>query len=188
MYRTAEIGSAAVTGSRSRGLENADSDIDVVIEIDSDLKEDALFNIIHDERLELEGYTIDINPIKADETGTLETYLPTAEAYLAEKAQNRELSDLDIAKQHITEYLDREFGESPEYAQFPDISKISLAYATDEEHDLPIQVYADLEQFRFTFEYDGNVVREEQYNSLAEMNENALSVLDYNDLVALSYE
>lgn len=85
---TAEIGSAAVTGSRSRGLENADSDIDVVIEIDSDLKEDALFNIIHDEELTLEGYTIDINPIKADETGTLESYLPTAEAYLSEKAQH----------------------------------------------------------------------------------------------------
>lgn len=85
---TAEIGSAAVTGSRSRGLENADSDIDVVIEIDSNLKEDALFNIIHNEELTLEGYTIDINPIKADETGTLETYLPTAEAYLTEKSQH----------------------------------------------------------------------------------------------------
>lgn len=84
----AEIGGAAITGSRSRGLENADSDIDVVIEIDSDLKEDALFNIIHDEELTLEGYMIDINPIKADETGALETYLPTAEAYLAEKAQH----------------------------------------------------------------------------------------------------
>ena len=85
---TAEIHGAAVTGSRSRGLENADSDIDVVIEIDSDLKEDALFNIIHDEELTLEGYTIDINPIKTDETGTLETYLPTAEAYLTEKSQH----------------------------------------------------------------------------------------------------
>lgn len=180
---TAEIGSVAVTGSRSRGLENADSDIDVVIEIDSDLKEDALFNIIHDEELTLESYAIDINPIRADETGTLETYLPTAEAYLAEKAQNSELSDLDIAKQHITDYLDREFDEPSE---FSDISKISLAYTTDEEHNLPIQVYADLEQFRLIFEYDGNIVRNEQYNSLAEMNENALSVLDFNDLVSLS--
>lgn len=85
---TAEIHGAVITGSRSRGLENADSDIDVVIEIDSDLKEDALFNIIHDEELTLEGYAIDINPIKADETGTLETYLPAAEAYLTERSQH----------------------------------------------------------------------------------------------------
>lgn len=180
----AQIHGAAVTGSRSRGLEKVDfSDVDVVIEIDSDLKEDALFNIIHGEALTLEGYTIDINPIKADETGTLETYLPTAEAYLTEKAQHRKLSDLDTAKQHIADYLDREFGGS---AEFSDISRLSLAYAVDEEHNLPIQVYADLEQFKLTFEYDGMVVRDEQYNSLAEMNENALSVLDYNDLVSLS--
>lgn len=180
---TAKIHDAAVSGSRSRGLENADSDIDVVLEVDSDLKEDALFNIIHEEALTLEGYTIDINPIKADETGTLETYLPTAEAYLADKAQSTELSDLDIAKQHIADYYDREFGE---LAEFSDLSNISFAYTTDEEHNLPIQVYADLEQYRLIFEYDGNVIRDEQYNSLAEMNENALSVLDFNDLVSLS--
>lgn len=179
----ADIHGAAVTGSRSRGLENADSDIDVVIEVDSDLKEDALFNIIHDEEFKLSGYTIDINPIKADETGTLETYLPRAEAYLTEKAQNNKHTDLDVAKQLITDYLDREFGEP---SDFSDISKISLAYTTDEEHDLPIQVYADLEQFRLIYEYDGNVVRNEQYNSLAEMNKNALSVLDFSDLVSLS--
>ena len=179
----AEIHGAAVAGSRSRGLENADSDIDVVLEVDSDLKEDTLFNIIHEEALTLEGYTIDINPIKADETGTLETYLPTAEAYLADKAQSTELSDLDIAKQHIADYYDREFGE---LAEFSNLSNITLAYTTDEEHNLPIQVYADLEQYKLIFEYDGNVVRDEQYNSLAEMNENALSVLDFNDLVSLS--
>lgn len=92
---TAEIHGAAVTGSRSRGLENADSDIDVVMEIDSDLKEDALFNIIHDKKFELEGYTIDINPIKADETGILETYLPTVEAYLSEKAHKKELANAE---------------------------------------------------------------------------------------------
>lgn len=179
----ADIHGAAVTGSRSRGLENADSDIDVVIEVDSDLKEDVLFNIIHDEEFTLSGCTIDINPIKADETGTLETYLPRAEAYLTEKAQNNKHTDLDVAKQLITDYLDSEFGEP---SDFSDISKISLAYTTDEEHDLPIQVYADLEQFRLIYEYDGNVVRNEQYNSLAEMNKNALSVLDFSDLVSLS--
>lgn len=109
--------------------------------------------------------------------------IATTEDYLADKAQSTELSDLDIAKQHIADYYDREFGE---LAEFSDLSNISLAYTTDEEHDLPIQVYADLEQYRLIFEYDGNVVRDEQYNSLAEMNENALSVLDFNDLVSLS--
>lgn len=109
--------------------------------------------------------------------------IATAEDYLADKAQSTELSDLDIAKQHIADYYGREFGE---LAEFSDLSNISLAYTTDEEHNLPIQVYADLEQYKLIFEYDGNVIRDEQYNSLAEMNENALSVLDFNDLVSLS--
>lgn len=109
--------------------------------------------------------------------------IATTEDYLADKAQSTELSDLDIAKQHIADYYDREFGE---LAEFSDLSNISLAYTTDEEHNLLIQVYADLEQYRLIFEYDGNVVRDEQYNSFAEMNENALSVLDFNDLVSLS--
>ena len=109
--------------------------------------------------------------------------IATAEDYLADKVQSTELSDLDIAKQHIADYYDREFGE---LAEFSDLSNISLAYTTDEEHNLPIQVYADLEQYRLIFEYDGNVVRDEQYNTLSEMNENALSVLDFNDLVSLS--
>lgn len=100
-----------------------------------------------------------------------------------EKTQNREPTDLDIAKQHIAEYLNREFGEPSE---FSDMAKISLAYTTDEEHNLPILVYADLEQYRLVFEYDGNVVRDEQYDSLEDMNQNALSVLDFDDLVSLS--
>ena len=100
-----------------------------------------------------------------------------------EKTQNREPTDLDIAKQHIAEYLNREFGEPSE---FSDMAKISLAYTTDEKHNLPILVYADLEQYRLVFEYDGNVVRDEQYDSLEDMNQNALSVLDFDDLVSLS--
>ncbi len=122
--------------------------------------------------------------VSVEEIDLLESpAIATTEDYLADKAQSTELSDLDIAKQHIADYYDREFGE---LAEFSDLSNISLAYTTDEEHNLPIQVYADLEQYRLIFEYDGNVVRDEQYNSLAEMNENALSVLDFNDLVSLS--
>ena len=41
----------AITGSRSRGLERADSDLDVVIEFNTDIKEYVLFNILHEEPL-----------------------------------------------------------------------------------------------------------------------------------------
>ena len=54
-----------VSGSRCRGLENDNSDIDVVVEIKgSELKEDALFNIFHEEEMEIDGITVDINPVR----------------------------------------------------------------------------------------------------------------------------
>ena len=81
----ADIVNIAVTGSRSRGIENESSDIDVVIEVNSELKEDALFNILHEQPFSIGGITVDINPIRAEETGTLGSYLPKAEKYLAEK-------------------------------------------------------------------------------------------------------
>ena len=123
-----------------------------------------------------------VEPVQNEPTAIADSMIKV-EDDLTEKVQSREPTDLNIAKQHIAEYLDREFGESPE---FSDMAKIALAYTTDEEHDLPILVYADLEQYRLVFEYDGNVVRDEKYSSLAEMNENALSVLDFDDLVSLS--
>ena len=51
-----------------------------------------------------------------------------------------------------------------------------------------ISVYADLVQYRITTEYGGNIAREEQYNSLDEMNELALKYLSFDDLISLSDE
>ena len=79
------IGRIAVSGSRSRRMEHENSDIDVVIEVSSELKEDALFNLLNEDGMEIDGITVDINPIRAEESGTLENYLPTVEQYLAEK-------------------------------------------------------------------------------------------------------
>lgn len=92
-------------------------------------------------------------------------------------------TDLEKAKSFIKEFCEKEFGSE---SDFSDLSKVSIAYTTDENNDLEIQVSADLEQYKMIYEYGGNIVREEQYNSLAEMNENVLSVLDYDDIVALS--
>lgn len=77
---------AVLAGSRSRGIENEDSDVDVVVEYYGDIAEDSLFDMINEDYLEVAGYKVDINPITEDKTGTLETYLPEAESYLNEKA------------------------------------------------------------------------------------------------------
>ena len=82
----AAVKGVVLDGSRSRGIEHYSSDIDVVMEIESELKEDALFNILHENELTVGRIAVDVNPIKADESGTLEEYLPKAEEYLKNKA------------------------------------------------------------------------------------------------------
>ena len=79
----------AITGSRSRGLERPDSDLDVVIEFNTDTKEYVLFNILHEEPFSIGGVPVDINPIRKEETGDLGYYLHNAEKYLANKEETK---------------------------------------------------------------------------------------------------
>lgn len=90
---------------------------------------------------------------------------------------------LNRAAAYIKDYFEQEFGSA---AEIEDPSHVDLAYTTDEENDAVISVYADLVQYRITTEYGGNIAREEQYNSLDEMNELALKFLSFDDLICLS--
>lgn len=75
-------------------MEHDNSDIDVVVEYEGEIREDVLFNYLHEEDFSLCGLNVDINPITEAKTGTLETYLPSAEKYRSEKAkqQNMEIT------------------------------------------------------------------------------------------------
>ena len=182
---------AVLYGSRARGLEQSGSDIDVVVEIDTDEREDHLFNLLNSKPYmfsseNYESIPVDINPITPYETGTLEMYLPRAEEYLAEKAENMErennVSALDRAKNLINDFCVSEYNSE---ADLSDLSNVSLAYTTDEEFELPIQVSADLENYRINYEYDGEIFKTEQYDSIDDMNSNGLTGLDFNDLVSV---
>ena len=48
-----------------------------------------LFNIFNDLNITIDGITVDVNPIRPEETGTLDEYLPKAEAYLEQKQAER---------------------------------------------------------------------------------------------------
>ncbi len=75
----AEIVDVAVVGSRCRGLEHEGSDLDVVVELSTNEREDVLFDTFNEAGLHIGGVKVDINPITAQWTGTLETYLPQVE-------------------------------------------------------------------------------------------------------------
>ena len=80
-----ELVDVAVSGSRCRGLEEAASDLDVVVEYRGRESEDDLFNAFNEDGFTIGGVKVDINPITEGKTGTLGEYLPGVEAYLAEK-------------------------------------------------------------------------------------------------------
>ena len=77
------IKNITVVGSRSRGEAHEGSDLDILVEYEGDFREDALFDILHEEGIDLEGIAIDINPINPH-------YSLTTEEWLARDAQWRE--------------------------------------------------------------------------------------------------
>ena len=74
-------------GSRVRGDARSDSDLDVVMEYSGDVREDDLFNFLNgdENRMTYRGLSVDVNPIRAEETGTLGEYMESDAEYDAEK-------------------------------------------------------------------------------------------------------
>ena len=89
----AEIVDVVVAGSRCKGIEQENSDLDVVVEYTGSTREDDLFNMLHEDSIYIAGIQVDINPITEGKTGTLETYLPEVETYLQEKAQQEQINN-----------------------------------------------------------------------------------------------
>ncbi len=92
----AEIVDVAVVGSRCRGLEREGSDLDVVVELSTNEREDVLFDTFNEDGLHIGGVKVDINPITAQRTGSLETYLPQVEDYLEGVREAREKEPVSI--------------------------------------------------------------------------------------------
>ncbi len=92
----AEIVDVAVAGSRCRGLEREGSDLDVVVELSTNEREDVLFDTFNEDGLHIGGVKVDINPITAQRTGSLETYLPQVEDYLEGVREAREKEPVSI--------------------------------------------------------------------------------------------
>ena len=66
---------AKIYGSRENGNYKPDSDIDVLLEYEGDLKESEVFNLVNEAGISIAGMKLDINPIRAQESGTIEEFL-----------------------------------------------------------------------------------------------------------------
>ncbi len=92
---------------------------------------------------------------------------------------------LDKAKFLINDFCEAEYRDG---ADFSDLHNVGLAFTTLTDDEMPIQVTADLVDFKITHEFDGEVYNTEQYDSIEDMIENGLTGLDFSDLVSVPAE
>ena len=128
-----ELVDVAVSGSRCRGLEEAASDLDVVVEYRGRESEDDLFNAFNEDGFTIGGVKVDINPITEGKTGTLGEYLPGVEAYLAEKRaalQEKAAEQAQEGKQTVVTLTVAECGEFHNFGEYhEDIAGVEEAIA-----------------------------------------------------------
>lgn len=110
-----------VSGSRCRGLENPDSDLDVVVSYSGKEREDDFFNVLHDERMLFGKIELDINPISTEQTGTLAEYLPGVEKYLTDKAAQIEHSKTIAFSEKPKQVVTFTVAESSEFHSFGEL-------------------------------------------------------------------
>lgn len=94
---------------------------------------------------------------------------------------------LEQAKQLIRNYWQREFeySESDDrYDQLCDLSNVPLAYTTLGDDEVPIQISANLIDFKATTEIDEKIVHVDSFSSLQEMIDDYLSCLDFDSLIS----
>ena len=110
-----------LSGSRCRGLENPDSDLDVVVSYSGKELEDDFFNVLHDERMLFGKIELDINPISTEQTGTLAEYLPGVEKYLTDKAAQIEQSKTIAFPEKPKQVVTFTVAESSEFHSFGEL-------------------------------------------------------------------
>lgn len=92
---------------------------------------------------------------------------------------------LEKAKEYIRSYLVSEFAGDDE-AEFDDLEHISAGYTElGENNEYGFQMEIDLVSFRISYTLNEELVKAEKYNSLEEMNELALSELNFDEFYSI---
>ena len=103
-----------IIGSRSRGEAREGSDLDILLEYDGEgIKEDTLFNVLNENRLEINGIPVDINPINPHYSMNTAEWLERDVKWREEDRQKQQL-----AKQHdevVQKYQDAGLSGTPQF-------------------------------------------------------------------------
>lgn len=100
-----------IHGSRGRGTARPDSDLDVVMEYEGEAKEDAIFNILNEDPMYFDGIKIDVNPIRSEQTGTLEKYMVKSHNYDRDILKQLGIENANKAENEMAEAYKAEAGK-----------------------------------------------------------------------------
>ena len=127
---------------------------------------------------EAHGYYVDADGVTEEFTSEWQ-----AEEYRLELQGQAEQALMERAKGLISDFCQSEYGSE---ADFSDPTKIGVAYTTDTDDEIPIQVNIDLVNFRLERYLDDEHLETRQYGSLQELISNELESLDFSDLIHIS--
>ena len=107
--------------------------------------------------------------------------IETPDEMLESKQEEKEL---ETAKEYIRSYLESEF--LSENVTFDDLEHISAGYTElGENNEYGFQMEIDLVSFRISYMLNEELVKTEKYNSIEEMNELALSELNFDEFYSI---
>lgn len=94
-------------------------------------------------------------------------------------------SQLDTAKGLISDFCEQEYGSEVE---FTDLRHIGLACITTENEKHILQVDADLVDYTICYLVDGVQVHQDKYETLSDLIDQELSVLDFDSLIRIGMD
>ena len=96
-----------------------------------------------------------------------------------------EKSELDSAIEYISNYLAKEFDLDESSSVPEDLKHVSLGYTElGDNAEYAFQVEANLEDYAVRYYIDNELIREDKYNTLAELIERELSALEFDYFVS----
>ena len=110
-YDGIDIKDIEIHGSRKRGTAKTNSDLDVVIQYDGDIREDDFFNMLNDngdDNLYIDGIRVDINPIQED----MSSYMERSNQYDKEVLSSKDSDGRELTKQQQEFFKDSKARDS----------------------------------------------------------------------------
>ncbi|MBQ4486056.1 MAG: DUF3848 domain-containing protein, partial [Oscillospiraceae bacterium] len=114
--------------------------------------------------------------MKREQAETIESEQP--ETTVEEPVHDKQYY-FDLAQKYINEFCDREYDST---ADFSNINEVGIGYTTVTDDEIELQVNADLENYQIKYYLNDRLYKTDDYDSLQELTENALSALDFNEL------